>query len=165
METLLVSSFPEEEYRQLEELREYTDRTGNFHNNIVFDGDLPIGFLTYWKFESFCYVEHFATNPALRNGGYGSRAMAYLCDWLGCPVVLEVERPSGPDDEMPRRRVGFYQRLGFKLWRNDYRQPPYRQGGTSLPMYLMVHGNLDPGRDYAMVKRQIYTAVYGVNSP
>lgn len=37
MEELLVDAFPPEEYRQLEELREYTDRTGNFHNNIIFD--------------------------------------------------------------------------------------------------------------------------------
>ena len=71
MEELLVDAFPPEEYRQLEELREYTDRTGNFHNNIIFDDDLPIGFITYWDFDRFYYVEHFATNPALRNGGYG----------------------------------------------------------------------------------------------
>lgn len=30
MEELLVDAFPPEEYRQLEELREYTDRTGTF---------------------------------------------------------------------------------------------------------------------------------------
>ena len=36
MEELLVESFPPEEYRQLEHLREYTDRIGNFHNNIIF---------------------------------------------------------------------------------------------------------------------------------
>lgn len=65
MEELLVDAFPPEEYRQLEELREYTDRTGNFHNNIIFDDDLPIGFITYWDFDRFYYVEHFATNPAL----------------------------------------------------------------------------------------------------
>ena len=28
MEELLIDSFPPEEYRQLEQLREYTDRTG-----------------------------------------------------------------------------------------------------------------------------------------
>ena len=50
MEELLVDSFPPEEYRQLEQLREFTDRTGNFHNNIIFDDDLPIGFITYWDF-------------------------------------------------------------------------------------------------------------------
>ena len=59
MEELLVDAFPPEEYRQLEELREYTDRTGNFHNNIIFDDDLPIGFITYWDFDRFYYVDFF----------------------------------------------------------------------------------------------------------
>lgn len=93
MEELLIDAFSPEEYRQLEQLREYTDRTGNFHNNIIFDDDLPVGFITYWDFDSFYYVEHFATNPALRNGGYGKRTLEYLCNYLKRPIVLEVERP------------------------------------------------------------------------
>ena len=56
MEELLIDAFPPEEYRQLEQLREYTDRTGNFHNNIIFDDDLPVGFITYWDFDSFYYA-------------------------------------------------------------------------------------------------------------
>ena len=93
MEELLVESFPPEEYRELEHLREYTDRIGNFHNNIIFDDDLPIGFITYWDFDEFYYVEHFATNPALRNGGYGKRTLEHLCEFVKRPIVLEVERP------------------------------------------------------------------------
>ena len=100
-----IDSFPPEEYRQLEQLREYTDRTGNFHNNIIFDDDLPVGFITYWDFDSFYYVEHFATNPALRNGGYGKRTLEYLCNYLKRPIVLEVERPI---EEMAKRRISFY---------------------------------------------------------
>ena len=101
MEELLVESFPPEEYRELEHLREYTDRIGNFHNNIIFDDDLPIGFITYWDFDEFYYVEHFATNPALRNGGYGKRTLEHLCEFLKRPIVLEVERPV---EEMADRK-------------------------------------------------------------
>ena len=51
MEELLIDAFPPEEYRQLEQLREYTDRTGNFHNNssstmTCQSASLPIGILT-----------------------------------------------------------------------------------------------------------------------
>ena len=35
MEELLVESFPPEEYRELEHLREYTDRIGNFHKFVM----------------------------------------------------------------------------------------------------------------------------------
>jgi hypothetical protein len=60
MENLLIAAFPPEEYRELKELREYTDRTGNFYNNIIFDNETPVGFITYWDFNDFYYVEHFA---------------------------------------------------------------------------------------------------------
>ena len=66
MEELLVESFPPEEYRELEHLREYTDRIGNFHNNIIFDENLPSGFITYCDFDGFNKVEQIATKPALR---------------------------------------------------------------------------------------------------
>ena len=153
MEELLVDAFPPEEYRQLEELREYTDRTGNFHNNIIFDDDLPI------DFDRFYYVEHFATNPALRNGGYGKRTLEYLCNHLQLPIVLEVERPV---EEMAKRRICFYERQGFTLWKNDYYQPPYKPGDDFLPMYLMVYGDLNPEKDYEDIRHKLHTVVYGV---
>ena len=93
MEELLIDAFPPEEYRELNQLREYTDRVGNFHNNIIFDDDLPIGFITYWDFDSFYYVEHFATNPALRICGDGKRTLEFLCHYLYQPIVLVVVRP------------------------------------------------------------------------
>ncbi|WP_303011195.1 GNAT family N-acetyltransferase [uncultured Bacteroides sp.] len=159
MEDLLINSFPPEEYRQLEELREYTDRTDNFHNNIIFDDHLPVGFITYWDFENFYYVEHFATDPALRNGGYGKRTLEFLCKELTLPIVLEVERPI---EEMAQRRINFYQRQGFTLWEKDYHQPPYKPGDDFLPMYLMVHGSLDPEKDYEDIRHKLHTVVYGV---
>lgn len=83
MENLLIAAFPPEEYRELKELREYTDRTGNFYNNIIFDNETPVGFITYWDFNDFYYVEHFAIDPTLRNGGYGKKTLDYLCkNWI-----------------------------------------------------------------------------------
>ena len=123
--------------------------SNRFHRkNIIFDDDLPIGFITYWDFDRFYYVEHFATNPALRNGGYGKRTLEHLCEHLKYPIVLEVERPV---EEMAKRRINFYQRHGFTLWEKDY-----------YPMYLMVHGNLDAEKDYEEIRHKLHTVVYGV---
>ena len=36
MEKLMTQSFPSEEYRELEELRKYTDTKTHFYNNIIF---------------------------------------------------------------------------------------------------------------------------------
>lgn len=97
-------------------MREYTDRTGNFYNNIIFDNETPVGFITYWDFNDFYYVEHFAIDPTLRNGGYGKKTLDYLCKELDRPIVLEVEMPV---EEMAKRRINFYQRQGFVLWEKN----------------------------------------------
>ncbi len=72
---------------------------------------------------------------------------------------MEVERPL---EEMAKRRINFYQRHGFTLWENDYYQPPYKPGDDYLPMYLMVHGELNAQKDFEEVKHRLYTEVYKV---
>lgn len=157
MEELLIAAFPPEEYRELENLRKYTDCIGNFHNNLIFDSDTPVGFITYWDFDRFYYVEHFAINPALRNGGYGKKVLNHLCKVLQHPIVLEVEAPI---EEIAQRRINFYKRHDFILWEKEYQQPPYKPGDSFLPMHLMVHGNLQCEKDFDEVKRRIYHEVY-----
>ena len=56
MEELLTKSFPKEEYRDLNEWSTYTDKNTMFKNNIILDGNIPIGSLTYWNVDNFIYV-------------------------------------------------------------------------------------------------------------
>ena len=91
MEQLITAAFPPEEYRPLEELRLYTDNKPHFYNNIIFHHDTPVGFITYWDFGKFYYVEHFAVDPAQRNGGHGKNVLNHLCELLQHPIVLEVK--------------------------------------------------------------------------
>lgn len=157
MEDLLTTAFPPEEYRELNELRRYTDHANHFYNNIIFDDDTPVGLITYWDFDRFYYVEHFAIDPTLRNGGYGKKTLEFLCNQLTLPIVLEVEMPI---EEMAKRRINFYQRQGFTLWENEYKQPPYKAGDDFLPMYLMVRGDLQCEQDFEAIKNRIYKEVY-----
>ena len=120
MEKLMTQSFPSEEYRELEELRKYTDTKTHFYNNIIFHNNTPVGLITYWDFGHFYYIEHFAIDPAQRNGGYGKSVLNHLCQLLKHPIVLEVEIP---EEEMAKRRINFYQRQGFSLWEKPYQQP------------------------------------------
>lgn len=157
MEQLITQSFPPEEYRELKELRAYTDNKPEFYNNIIFHDDIPVGLLTYWDFRHFCYIEHFAIDPAKRNGGYGKDALNRLCQLLKRPIVLEVEMP---EEEMAQRRIRFYCRQGFTLWEKPYQQPPYKAGDGYLPMRLMAYGNLDEEKDFETVKECLYREVY-----
>lgn len=157
VEQLLVASFPEAERRPLDDWRAYTDHEPRFHNNAVLDDGQPVGLMTYWDFDRFGYAEHFAIDPARRNGGLGQRVMQHLCQQWGRPFVLEVEMP---DNDLARRRIGFYQRQGLVLWDALYQQPPYRPGDGFLPMRLMAHGDLQCTRDYEHVRSTIYREVY-----
>lgn len=160
MENLLTASFPTEEYRALEELRAYTDTKVHFHNNIIFHNGTPVGLITYWGFGNFYYVEHFAIDPAQRNGGHGKNVLSHLCQLLEHhPIILEVEEPN---EEMAQRRINFYQRHGFSLWENPYQQPPYKAGDSFLPMLLMAYGDLKCEKDFDKVKEYIYREVYNV---
>lgn len=159
MEQLMVASFPSDEYRALDELKRYTDSKPHFYNNIILSDGTPIGLLTYWDFGNFYYVEHFAIDPAQRNGGHGKNVLTHLCQLLSRPIVLEVE---APENEMATRRINFYKRHGFSLWEKPYRQPPYKPGDGFLPMLLMVHGDLDSERDFNSIKKTLYKEVYNI---
>lgn len=156
MESLLINTFPLEEYRDLEELRKNTDTKLIFHNNIIFHNNTPIGFISYWDFDTFYYIEHLAIDPEQRNSGYGKKVLNHLSQ-LFSSIILEVEKPN---DEMSERRIKFYQRQGFSLWNRAYQQPPYRTGGSYLPLFFMAYGNLNDEKDFEMVKEKLYNEVY-----
>ena len=157
MEGLLTTAFPKDEYRELAEMRTLTEHSFKFHNNLIYDEGTFIGLITYWDFGNFFYIEHFAIVPEMRNRGYGKKVMEKLKDLLCHPIVLEVECPT---EEMSRRRIGFYERQGFKLWKSEYMQPPYRQGDGFLKLLIMAYGNIQEGRDFENVKRTIHKEVY-----
>lgn len=163
VEELFLAAFPESERRPVEAQRLNVDGNARFRCYLLTEDDdeRPLGFITVWELDGFYYAEHFAIAPTLRNGGYGSRVMQHLLAQLDRPLVLEVEVP---EDELTRRRVAFYERQGFRICDKDYVQPPYRTGGASLPLYLMVAGDASaelPALED--VRKGIYREVYRVD--
>ena len=160
-EALLHESFPPEERRDESLQRQYTDHHPMFNTLLITDDEKSepfIGVITIWDFGSFIFAENFATTPACRNQGYGKRIMEKLLEQAeGRLVVLEVERP---EDEMSKRRIGFYQRCGFKLCLEAYMQPPYHPGDELLPLYIMYHGAEDITDNFQHIKATIYKEVY-----
>ena len=157
IEKLLTEAFPTEEYRELADFRFLTMYESRFHNNLIFDDGVPVGFITYWDMDQFCYVEHFAILPGMRSRGYGCEVLEYLKTRINGSIVLEVELPV---EEAAKRRVAFYQRQGFQLWQRAYLQPPYRLGGCFFPLFLMAYGPLDEAADFDRVRGLIYRVVY-----
>lgn len=163
VERLFLAAFPEDERRDIVAQRYNVDHNSAFRCLLAEDDRQLVGFFTYWDFGRYCYGEHFAIDPTLRNSGYGSSILVAVLERLGRPLVLEVEMP---DNELSRRRVGFYQRNGMCLWEGyAYVQPAYRPTGNALPMLLMASSGLDPVVDFAEIVRTIHREVYGVETP
>lgn len=118
-----------------------------------------MGLITAWNLDGFYYLEHLATTPLIRNRGYGKQIIQQIKDLLPGVIVLEVEHP---EDEMSRRRIGFYQRCGFQLCEKEYIQPPYREGGEEVPLFLMYSGTDSIDDAFDTIRQRIYKEVYGV---
>lgn len=167
IEGLLHQSFPIAERRDDAEQRNNADHNPLFYCFLIEDNDEanenhPIGFITLWKLNGFYYAEHLATSPEVRNKGYGKRIMDELKkQFADLPIILEVERP---EDEMSKRRIGFYQRCGFSLCTQDYIQPAYRKGGEELPLYLMYIGKEEIDTCFSQIRDEIHYHVYGINN-
>jgi len=150
-------AFPEAERRAFSLVRDLLSDNPSFSVYVLLKGDQYAGFITAWKLTDFVYVEHFAIDESARNGGIGGQAMSQFMSQFEKSIILEVEIPV---DEMSRRRIGFYERLGFVLDNHVYHQPPYREEETWLEMRLMSFGKIDLIESFDTVKSQIYTYVY-----
>jgi len=110
-----------------------------------------------WEIEDFLYIEHFAVKEDCRNGGYGGMLLDRLLAEKGRPAVLEVEVP---EEELTRRRVGFYERHGLIYNDYPYLQPPLRKGNALLPLRLMTKPEAIDEKTYERYKKSIYRIVY-----
>lgn len=162
VKALYEEAFPFDERRDFSDFLEILKNDSHFKLCIGTDCETNgfLGFISYWDFESFVYIEHFAVLSKERNQGIGRQMLKWFFGHIGSNrnIVLEVEPPV---DSLTERRVNFYQSLGFSIWNSYlYIQPPYSPGRSSMELRLMTKGNLseDELDGYA---RTIHSAVYG----
>lgn len=163
IEALLLRAFPENERRDLDAQAHNVDSDSvPMTCYAAYSGESGefAGFITVWTLDGYRYVEHLATSESVRNGGIGGAIVdAVTAMEPDVPVVLEVEPESF--GEMVRRRIGFYERHGLRLWRGrDYLQPPYRPGGESVRLMIMSTDGLEAERDFDRVVDGIIERVY-----
>ncbi|NDV68484.1 N-acetyltransferase [Dysgonomonas sp. 25] len=158
VEKLYTESFPHSERRPLDRMLELYADSDKFVIQVIVKDDIQIGFLTFWHLSDFTFAEHFAIAPEARNEGVGGEVMKSFMAEQTMPIVLEVELPT---TLIADRRIGFYQRLGYKLWESvSYYQPPYHAGYNPIAMYLMSFGEIDVAERFMSIKEELYTEVY-----
>ncbi len=157
---LYISAFPQHERRDLE----YQQRTltiENYHLEALVKGDQFVGFIGWWQLGEVSYIEHLATLPSLRGGGIGREALESFIAHHSGTIILEVEHP---EDEICRRRIGFYQRVGFILNDYHYAHPPYRlESDEYVSLMLMSYPNPISPTLFESFKRQCFSLVHFIH--
>lgn len=148
---IMQASFSDDEYRP------YNEQLALFEEPEYRIYYMPAGFLAVWEFESFTYIEHFAVDPALRNSGTGSAMLQELVKQYQKPICLEVELP---EDELTRRRIGFYERNGFVFNEYPYIQPPISKGKSPVPLRIMTYKSEITREEFQKMKEILYRRVY-----
>lgn len=93
-----------------------------------------LGFIAYWQFDSYRYVEHFAINADLRGKGYGSRVLNEFTHSAPETVILEIDPIQ---DDVTEARWRFYEKCGFCKNPYTHLHPPYNKEAYS-PHALVV---------------------------
>ncbi len=150
-----TTAFPSVERRDVGLLPDLLGDDSDFRSYAFCDGEHYIGFMHFWEFPTFHYLEHFAIISSTRRKGYGSRALQWLLDQLpkDTPLILEVELP---EDELTRRRVAFYKRHGLYLLDTPYIQPPYRETDEEVPLRLMCTSEHLPEDAIRTLRSSVY---------
>lgn len=120
--SLYDSSFPEFERRSHSALIE-TLKQKEFTQEIYVKNSKLLALLSYWTFEKFVFLEYIAVDFSLRGSGIGSKVLGAFLEQLNERIcILEIDPPM---DDISKKRLRFYERLGFK-------QTPYK----SVQAYL-----------------------------
>ncbi len=156
--SIMERAFPPEEHGTAAQHRAEFSRR-EFHCLCYEPEGAPAGFMSYYRFaeENVVFLEHFAVDQELRGNGVGSRLMRYFKEIVSpALIVLEVEPPEG---EAERRRIGFYQRMGFVMNQGEYFQPDFNGTDFRLPLKLMSTAPID-GEEFQQIKVLIHKRAY-----
>lgn len=156
---IMEYSFPEDERRDFEE--QFGEFSKPFFHSMCYEPDGIAGFMNYWDLGSFVYLEHFAVARELRGNGLGAKLMEEFFGTVGGrPVILEAEPPEL--NETARRRVAFYERLGFNLNPHEYYQPPYKPVGRPVRLVIMSAPKALTDEEFFRARTVLYRDAYEV---
>ncbi|MEG0457490.1 MAG: GNAT family N-acetyltransferase [Oscillospiraceae bacterium] len=155
---LFENSFPENERRSRKNQEKLINN--NYYNILtaIDEKNELLGFMFFWNFNDFIYVEHFAINTEKRNMGLGGKFLDYLKQNYN-NIILEVEHPL---EEMSIRRIGFYERCGFFINEYDYIQPAMQKGLKPLPLKIMSYPAKINNEFYKKVEKLLHNVVYNI---
>lgn len=124
------------------------------------DNGVFIGFISYWEFDDYIYIEHFAVDTDSRGKGYGSKILQSFVEATDKIVLLEIDPVT---DEISEARLRFYLKCGFK--ENPYRHlhPAYRNEYRAHRLTVLTTPRQITEREYRIFDRDLRRTVMGKN--
>ncbi|MEE9361134.1 MAG: GNAT family N-acetyltransferase [Cellulophaga sp.] len=153
---LYEDAFPLEERRLLEDQVSVLKKD-NYHFDILLEKNQFIGFILWWDFETYKYIDHFATSKQQRNKGFGKLILNTFVNSNHKPILLEVELPTSI---INIRRIKFYERIGFKLNEHYYEIPPIQVDQSPLQLLLMSSPNLISSKDVEQFIKKCHPIIF-----
>lgn len=156
--SLLTDAFPQNEYRP------FSAQYALFHQPAYclytrMQEDEIVALMGMWKMDDFLFIEHIAVSNHLRGQGIGSQILKKFALTKQKHVILEVEPPQ---TETAKRRIAFYERLGFHLNTYYYEQPAYYPDQDPFPLFLMSYPYPLNTSQFEKVKQDLYQKIYGI---
>ena len=139
-------SFPIYEQRTVEQQQDaFSDSRYHLDCHIDPVNDLLLGFIAYWRFDSYTYVEHFAIHPNERGKGLGGLILKNLIEQESGRVLLEIYPVT---DNVSAARLHFYQLHGFVENPYPHTHPAYRNGYPDHSLVVLSSGETIPDIEY-----------------
>ncbi|HLF54158.1 MAG TPA: GNAT family N-acetyltransferase [Candidatus Nanoarchaeia archaeon] len=153
------SSFPSDERRDINQQTELL-KNPLYKFFAAYDNGSIVGIIGTWQIDDFVFIEHFAIKEGLRGAGLGTALLNAFIPTK--KIVLETERPV---TDTAKRRIAFYERLGFRLNTYDYTQPAYSSDKKPVPMFLMSYPESLSVSEFTEIRRSLHTQVYCLEKP
>lgn len=157
--SIMKRSFPQEEMRNYEGQKALLNRDDYFIKTYIHKQQLA-GFCAYYTCDEFIYIEHLACNPEVRGLGIGTKIVqSILTDFNDQIIILEVEPPV---DKVTKKRVRFYEKLGFILNPYYHFQPSLNEGMDGVELKIMSSISLTEEKQEAF-RKILNTKIYNVD--
>lgn len=155
--SIMEQSFPKEEIRIYERQKKLLELPFYHIETVKNEAKEIVAFLAYWKMETFYFIEHVAVNESERGKKIGERLLKEALQKWDSFVVLEVEPP---ETEIAKRRIDFYERIGFVLNDFEYFQLPLRESCEKIPLKIMSWSCGISKQQFEQYKQTLYQTVY-----
>ena len=94
------------------------------HICVTLENKKVVGLVVYWLFKDYFYIEYLAIHPDERGKHRGTQMLSYLLNSIPKNCILEIDPLC---DEISKKRLKFYQGLGFETNSYVHTHPAYRR--------------------------------------